>query len=132
MLEPTRLVAERMADELRELDCAPLELDTVSDPSAPTDVDPPPPLDPPLDAVPAARELTCVFELREALKERLSRPKPDREPRNWGASSCEKRSAPVEPVSRIVFFNGPATAFAVRMPAVSEPFFWSWAEACRI
>lgn len=79
-LELTRLVAERIAEELRELDCAPLELETVSEPSAATVVEPPPE-ELPLE-VPAAREATVVFELREALNDRLSRPKPDREPCN--------------------------------------------------
>ena len=88
-LEETRLVADRMAEVLREEDCAPLELDTVRDPSAPTEL-PPPPEPPlaPLDEVPEARELTWLLELRDALNERLSRPKPEREPRSCGARSC--------------------------------------------
>ncbi|MCC7234127.1 MAG: hypothetical protein IT163_02430 [Bryobacterales bacterium] len=77
-LELTRLVAERIAEELRELDWAPLELETVREPSAATVVEPPPE-ELPLE-VPAAREVTCVFELREELNDRLSRPKPEREP----------------------------------------------------
>lgn len=132
-LELTRLVADRMAEELRDVDCAPLELDTVTEPSAATLL--PPLLEPlPLlelaDELPEARELTWLLELREALNDRPSRPKPDRDPRNCGASNCANRSAPVEPVSRIVLASGPATAFAVRT-VISAPPFFSWANAWR-
>ena len=126
-LDPlTRLVADRIADELRDDDCAPLVLDTDNDPSAATDVDPPPadPLD-----VPVARDATDEFELRDELNDRLSRPKPDRDPRSCGASNCANRSAPVDPVSRIVFERRPALALAVRT-STTAPFFCS-AEAWR-
>lgn len=127
-LDPlTRLVADRIADELRDDDCAPLVLDTDNDPSAPTDVEPPPDA-PPLD-VPVARDVTVVDELRDELNDRLSRPNPDRDPLNCGASNCANRSAPVDPVSRIVFAIRPAAAFAVRT-STTAPFFCS-AEACR-
>ncbi|MCL4181795.1 MAG: hypothetical protein KJ072_29175 [Verrucomicrobia bacterium] len=126
-LDPlTRLVAERIAEELREDDCAPLVLDTDNEPSAPNEVDPPPP-DPP--ELPVARDVTVEFELRDELNDRLSRPKPDRDPRNCGASNCAKRSAPVDPVSRIVFERLPALALAVRT-STTAPFFCS-AEAWR-
>ena len=122
--ELTLLVADCMAEELREVDCAPLELATLSEPSAPTELPPLPPLEPPAD-VPVARELTWLFELREELNDRLSRPKPEREPRSCGASNCANRSAPVDPVSRMVFTIGPETAFAVRMSAIEALFFCS-------
>ncbi|MCC6292008.1 MAG: hypothetical protein IT164_05125 [Bryobacterales bacterium] len=128
-LELTRLVAERIAEELRELDCAPLELETVSEPSAATVVEPPPE-ELPLE-VPAAREATVVFELREALNDRLSRPNPDREPCNCGARSWEKCSAPVEPVRRKVLFSVPLMALADRISgACLAPF--SCADAWRM
>src|SRR5688572_10459703 len=47
LLELTRLVAACIADELREVDWAPLELETVSDPSAATELPPPEDAPPP-------------------------------------------------------------------------------------
>jgi hypothetical protein len=98
-----------MALELRELPPAPAELAIA--PSAPMPPEAP-------EVVPVAREVTCVFpEPREEPKDRLSRPKPEREPRNCGASNWAKRSAPVVPVRRSVFKIGPLPTVAVRMAA---------------
>jgi len=111
---PNRLVAARSA--LERLFCPPLP------PEVPTDV-----LGLELDddaeeLLPPESDGIAAVVLELLLSAEKSRPRPDWLPRNCGAISDAKFSAPVTPVSRSVLSTVPVVTVAVRMSApAAEP-----------
>ncbi|MBK5292045.1 MAG: hypothetical protein JJE04_10255 [Acidobacteriia bacterium] len=142
----TRLVAEAIAEALREEEDPELE---APPPAEPTEEDPPPlvlePLDAPADPpdMDAAEEEPPLEEEpppppeepREPPPEKLlegpPRPKSLRLPRIGGVLRVMKFCAAVVPVSRIVFCRVPCVTGAVRTVAIAAWPAFCWLADCR-